>query len=348
VRVLIIKINSVGDVVMALPMLEAIREEHENARITWVCGNPVAPLLKAFSCIDELIVVDEGKLCGASGLIPAIYELAKVCARLAGRTYDLVVTGHRDSRYQLLSCTVRATIRRSWGRNWPIPGRYHADEYVRLVTGADGPSTTLTSLPTLRFPLSRNLQAVMNAARTPLLAIAPGGAKNTLRDQPLKRWPVQSYVELATRAVDFGWGVVITGAPSDEWVSAAFRRIPIVDLVGKTDVVDLVAVYNRCDAILTHDSGPMHLAALAGAPLVALFGPTDPAWFAPRSRHTKVLRSGCALACRPCYDGKSYAQCAETLCMQDIGVELVIEVLKEVMEVMPVHEPKAERHLVNI
>jgi heptosyltransferase-2 len=331
VKVLIIKINSVGDVVMALPMLEKIREVDEDANITWVCGHPVAPLLSAFNCIDELIVVDEGKLCGACGTLLAACELTKVCARLAGRSYDLVVTGHRDSRYRLLSCTVRGTKRRSWGWGWPVPGRYHGDECVRLVTGADGPSTRPTDLPTLRLPLSESLQAALRAARTPLIALAPGGARNALRDQPLKRWPLQSYVELAKRAVEFGWGVAITGAPSDEWVSAAFREISIVDLVGKTSIVDLVAVYNRCDAILTHDSGPMHLAALAGAPLVALFGPTDPAWFAPRGKCTKVLWGGSELVCRPCYDGRGYAQCADNRCMQGIGVEMVVDALKDLI-----------------
>jgi heptosyltransferase-2 len=331
VKVLIVKINSVGDVVMALPMLKAIREVDKNAEITWVSGNPVAPLLEAFGSVDELIVVDERKLCGAFGVSPAAWEVMKVCAKLAGRRYDLVVTGHRDSRYRLLSCTVRANIRRSWGWGWPVPGRYHADECVRLVTGADGPDMKPTGLPTLRLPLSESLQTALWATRTPLIALAPGGAKNALRDQPLKRWPLQSYVELATRAVEFGWGVAITGTLSDKWVSAAFRNLPIVDLVGKTSIVDLVAVYNRCDAVMTHDSGPMHLAALAGAPLVALFGPTDPAWFAPRGKYTKVLWGGSELACRPCYDGRSYAQCMDNRCMQRISVEMVVDAIKVVM-----------------
>jgi ADP-heptose:LPS heptosyltransferase len=330
-KVLIIKINSVGDAVMALPMLETIRALDENAKITWVCGTPVAPLLKAFSSIDELITVDESKLCGASGSLPAVFEVVKVCARLAGRSYDLVVTGHRDSRYRLLSCTVRAAERRRWSWGWPVPGRYHADECVRLITGADGPDTKPAGLPTLRLPLSQSLQAALRATRAPLLALAPGGARNALRDQPLKRWPLQSYVELSKRAVELGWSVVITGALSDKWISSAFRELSVVDLIGRTSIVDLVAVYNRCNAILTHDSGPMHLAALAGAPLVALFGPTDPAWFAPRGNYTKVLWGGSDLVCRPCYNGRSYARCVDNRCMQNISVEMVVEALKKLM-----------------
>ena len=139
-------------------------------------------------------------------------------------------------------------------------------------------------MPILRLPLSESLHAALRLTLRPLIALAPGGARNTLRDQPLKRWPLEKYAEVAERAVDFGWGVMITGAPSDEWISPAFRKIPVIDLVGKTTITDLVSVYNCCDAVVTHDSGPMHLAALAGAPLVALFGPTDPSWFAPRQK----------------------------------------------------------------
>ena len=117
--------------------------------------------------------------------------------------------------------------------------------------------------------------------------------------------------------------------PSDKWVSAAFRKLSVVDLVGKTTVTDLVSVYNCCDAVVTHDSGPMHLAALAGAPLVALFGPTDPSWFAPRQKKVKVLWGGSDLACRPCYDGRGYTQCMDNRCIQEISVEMVIDELME-------------------
>ena len=330
-KVLVIKLNSLGDVVMALPMLGAIREIDEGARITWVCADTVAPLLKELSSIDELLVVDEGKLLGKRGVLLAACELAKVCLRLAGRRYDLVVTGHRDYRYRLLSCTVRSDKRRSFSRNWPVPGRYHADEYIRLVTRAEGPDTKPARLPTLRLPLSESLDAALKGIRPPLIALAPGGATNALRDQPLKRWPLQRYAELAKRALGLGWGVAITGAPSDEWVREAFRALAIVDLVGKTGIKDLVGLYNRCDAVVTHDSGPMHLAALAGAPLVGLFGPTDPAWFAPRQKDVKILWGGSELPCRPCYDGKNYARCGENVCLQQISVNMVVNALNELI-----------------
>ena len=138
-RVLILKINSVGDVVMTLPLVHAVREAAERGQITWVCGTEVAPLLMHFGGIDKLVVVDERKFFGTLGVLPSVCELAKLCTWLVGRSYDLVAIGHRDSRFRLLSRIVRSAERRSFSWNWPVPGRYYPNELVRLITGADGP-----------------------------------------------------------------------------------------------------------------------------------------------------------------------------------------------------------------
>ena len=327
---------------MALSMLEAIRDIDDKANITWVCASTVASLLQSLNCVHELIVVDEHRLFGKQGVLPAVYELAKVCVALMGRSYDLVVTGHRDYRLRLLSSTVRCAERRSFGSSWPVPGRYYGDEHVRLITGTDGPASKHARLPVVELPLCRSLDTALRGIQLPLIALAPGGAKNVLRDQPLKRWPLSLYVELASRARALGWGVVITGTASEEWVCAPFRELAALDLVGKTSLVDLVAVYNRCSAVVTHDSGPMHLAALAGTPLVALFGPTDPAWFAARRNNVRVLWGGSELACRPCYDGRDYARCPDNLCMRSITVEAVVDALSELVRFGNRRQPGVE------
>ncbi|MCD6250038.1 MAG: glycosyltransferase family 9 protein, partial [candidate division Zixibacteria bacterium] len=120
------------------------------------------------------------------------------------------------------------------------------------------------------------------------------------------------------------------GGPGDEWIITSFADLKVIDLVGKTSLVELVALYRKCDAVITHDSGPMHLAGLAGAPLVALFGPTNPYEKVPRNGLHEILWGGEDLACRPCYDGKGYDNCQDNLCMKQISVVEVFNAINSV------------------
>ena len=199
------------------------------------------------------------------------------------------------------------------------------------MTQADASEASPTPLPVVTIDLPPHLESIVAISRRPLVALAPGGAKNILRDQPLKRWPLSAYVELARMLTALHWRVLIVGADSDAWIKEGFAELDTVDLVGQTSVTDLVAVFGNCDGVVTHDSGPMHLAALARAPLVALFGPTDPAVFAPRQLNVKVLRGGEGLPCCPCYDGREYADCHDNRCMKQISVAQVFAALKDII-----------------
>lgn len=100
----------------------------------------------------------------------------------------------------------------------------------------------------------------------------------------------------------------------------------MTDLVGHTDLVDLMTVYRSSALIITHDSGPLHMAQLVGTPMIALFGPTLPNEKINPSKTTIVMWSGGGrLPCCPCYDGKGYANCSNNVCMQMITVNQVME-----------------------
>jgi heptosyltransferase-2 len=332
-RALIVELGSLGDVVMALSMIDALRARYGDVSISWLCRRSVAPLLEATLAINELIVVDDEKFVG--GRIAKLLEAARTWFRLAGRRFDLVLVGNPDWRYRFLVLGVRARELRSFGgkegRPFPIPGRYHGDEYIRLVTEHDGPRGWRGLQRRLTVSVPTSLERTIVGIESPLIALAPGGAKNILRDQPLKRWPLESYVQLAKILVARGHSVLVVGAASDAWVKDAFTKLGIVDLVGQTTVIDLVGLFGKCDLVVTHDSGPMHLAALAGVPIVALFGPTDPASFAPRAKNVRVIRASVELACRPCYDGSEYAKCSENVCMRLISVTEVLTAVDDLL-----------------
>lgn len=335
VDALIVKLAAIGDVAMALPMVTALRAQCPGCRIAWLCGASARPLLACVGAIDELIVADDRALLSGSRRKQIAATLA-IWRRLAGRRFDLVLTAHADPRYRRLTLPVRAKVRRSLavgaGKRGIVPGRYHGDEYVRLVTGHDDYHAQTLPTPALEAALSpqlRLLLAARNRAGRPLVALAPGGARNAARDNPLRRWPLARYAALASLLDRHGFAVALVGADSDAWTRAAFAGLPTIDLIAGTSLPELIALFRTCAAVVTHDSGPLHLARLAGAPRVALFGPTDPAAFMGDRQRALVLWPGKDLPCAPCYDGRDFAACADNVCMQRITPQAVLDAVLE-------------------
>lgn len=318
--VLIVKIGGIGDVLMARGMaLQAVKSGH---RVTWLCGSQMAGLVRKFEGVDEVLEIDEKALYGLKGRLARVGMLAGNAARLALRRFDLVVTAHSDPRYRLLSASVIAKERRAFGRGHfgPIPGRFHGDEYIRLIHAGDSALAPKADLPLLRSWSPTHSRKAL---------LFPGGAKNALRDDTLRRWPLEHYAALAAKLIQEGWQVALGGAPSDTWTRAAFHTLSLEDHIGQGGLEETLDFCASASVVITHDSGPLHLAVAAGVPVVALFGPTLPGEKIQPDRRVKILWGGEALACRPCYDGKNYAPCSDNVCLNSVGVDQVIAAVRE-------------------
>lgn len=330
-KVLIVKLGAIGDVIMALPMITALRRRDPGVKITWLCGDVSAPVVRLVDGVEVIAISEAALLAGSTGR--KIREILTAWLRLFGRRFDLVITPYYDVRYRLLSAAALAKERRRFnrgkGRWWPVPGRYHSDEYVRLVTNVDDATAESAAMPRIDARLSEKIRSLMAASGESVIALAPGGARNALGDSPLRRWPLESYGRLGAELVRRGYRVALTGAASDGWVREAFRDQPVLDLIGQTVLADLIAVYRACAAVVTHDSGPMHLALLAGASTVALFGPTQPSEKVARGERLRVIWGGAELPCRPCYDGKTYAPCLNNRCLVELAPESVADAVEE-------------------
>ena len=330
-RALIVKLAAVGDVAMALPMITALQAKHPDCRITWLCGESAQPLLACVSGIDRLVVANERALLAGSRRDQTA-ETLRVWARLGVGRFDLVLTAHADPRYRRLTLLARAACRRSLADARPragmIAGRYHGDEYVRMVTELDDHRAESFTVPPLEAQLSPHVRAALltgNPDRRPLVALAPGGARNAMRETPLRRWPLANYAALASLLAQRGYATVVTGSETDSWARDALRARGSIDLIGRTSLPDLIALFRECLAVVAHDSGPLHLARLAGAPRVALFGPTSPGSFVGDKARLVVLWPGSSLPCAPCYDGREFAACDNNLCMQRISSEAALQ-----------------------
>jgi heptosyltransferase-2 len=326
--VLIVKLAAIGDVAMALPMVTALRQRAPGARVAWLAGATVAPLLQAVEGVDEVLVVDDNAILSGTRA-RKMQAVLGAWRLLSGRSFDLVLTAHTDHRYKLLTARVRATERRWLGQRAPrpglVPGRSFRAEYVRLVTGTDDRHAAVPAPPPVRVKLDDAVDARL-AALPPgrRIALAPGGARNAARESPLRRWPLERYAALAAALVARGDTVIVTGGPGDDWVRPAFAGTPVVDAVGATSLPGLVALYAGCAAVVAHDSGPQHLAHLASTRVVGLFGPTSPAAFLREDERTVALWHAAGLPCAPCYDGREFADCSDNLCLQRIDVPDVL------------------------
>ena len=320
IRVLLIKLAALGDAVMASTVVAAAQDEWPGAELTWVAGAPVAEMVRTLRGIQRVVQVDDRALLRGSwwararALIAAWWRI--------GRGYDVALVAHTDKRYAVLAVLsgAREVRRHATSDGETIVGRWHGASYAELVSKAQGARARFAELDVSRFPALTRI-----GDGRPVVVVAPGGARNALRDDPLRRWPIESWSALTTGLQTAGVHVVIVGGRGDEAEAAACESAGGENRCGQTSVGELLALIKQADCVVSHDSSVLHLAMLTGTHCVALFGPTRPADRVPIGAAVTVLSAAEGLACAPCYDGKSYAPCLLNRCLRDVDVKCVME-----------------------
>jgi heptosyltransferase-2 len=332
-KVLIVKFGAIGDVVMALPAVRALYERGGGGdnRIDWVCGPAVAPLLECYPWIRTIVVDDRAILKGST--VERVSALVGLWRTIGWVKYDLCATLYYDVRYRIVTLPVRARrkvmLSRTDRTEILLPGRHHSDEYARILLGLEDGERRVGLAPVRpeRLPVC-GLPTRQAAIR---VGIVPGGASNMMRQQTLRRWPVARYAELARELLGRGYEVVLMGGPDDDWVRPEFSGLPVMDAIGTLSLPEVISACDTCDVVVSHDTGPMHLAGLSKAALVGLFGPTDPGNFLPRRERVRGIWGGEGFACRPCYDGRDFAPCLDNGCMQQITTQMVLRQMDELL-----------------
>jgi heptosyltransferase-2 len=314
-KTLIVKLGAIGDVATVLPA--AFKLHESGSQIHWLCGTSVAPLLSCYSWIRPIVVDDTRLLAGPR--MSAVAEVLRTWLKLIGFSYDLCAVLQYDRHYRLLTLPVRA--RRSIAldrrnRAFKLVGeRHHSAEFARILSDLPDEYHTDNLAPVAPDLLPPNPVPRNGKTR---IALVPGGARNLLRDDPQRRWPLRAYVALAAHLIERGFEVVLSGGPGDHWAAEPFDGLTVSNCIAQLSIPQTLAFYQSCDCVVTHDTGPLHLAGLVKCGLVALFGPTAPSKALPRRPGVVALWGGEKLPCRPCYDGSTFAPCGSNECMTSI------------------------------
>ena len=333
---LIVKFGQIGDVIMAIPAVHALQER--GFEIEWLCGVAVRPLLECYSWINVIPANDKAIFFGK----PAhrLRSVARLWRTLTRQSYDLCAILYYDRRYRLLTLPVRARETRVLSRATRsmrlLPGRHHTDEYARVILGWEDNCRESSLGPVRPDRLPPSPWGAREARRR--VAIVPGVAGNLLRQQvlgrtpeALRQWPIEYFSLLAQGLIEQGWEVVLLGGPDEAWISEKFKGLPITDCIGKLSLPQVVSACDDCDAVISNDTGPLHLAGMSHACLIGIFGPTDPATRIPRRPYAVGIWGGQGFACRPCYDGQEFACCQFNGCMHQVTPELVLRELDRLM-----------------
>jgi heptosyltransferase-2 len=313
-RILIIKIGAIGDVALST----ALASVYQHHLITWVVGKKSAPLIKAIPFIKRIIEVDETALLEGN-LFEKIKQSLFVIFSIFFHYFDEAIIAHKDPRYKLLSLFTFSKKTFSFKRNDPFPdgSLFHSQIYLNLIS-----STLPIKYPKLNLP---SIHPLISKTSTPFIVL---NFSSTLDMQKAKRrWPLSYYVSLAKRLKNHV-NVVIIGEKRSEKESEEFSFSGIINLVGKTSILEVIALCERSIGMITHDGGPLHLARLSGCKILSLFGPTNPRSFSlddPREIH--LHPSSEKVKCSPCYSENKYGRCHIPLCMKLISPSKAFETI---------------------
>ena len=296
-RILVVKLSALGDFVLALAAMKKIRQAHPKAHITLLTTPPFEALAKICPYFNA---VDTG------GRPESFRDWMALRRRIRAvgydRVYDLQTSSQSNRIFQALrpnpppwsgialGCSMP---HRNPLRNAMHTLERHADQLMYAGIWPDAPTEPGTApSPDLSWVLkSASAERPVPGANRPrpYVMFVPGGSAH----RPEKRWPVERYSELARILYARGFDIVIIGGPQETDLAHAIQRAAprARDLTGRTDFASIARLGAKAALAIGNDTGPLHLAAAAGAPTIVLFSrASDPALSAPRGR-VAILRS---------------------------------------------------------
>ncbi|MDD2679411.1 MAG: lipopolysaccharide heptosyltransferase II [Candidatus Omnitrophica bacterium] len=326
-KLLIIKLSSLGDIILSTPGLRAIRERFPRHKISFLVGEESKEALLRCPYIDELLVADlKNKDKGLRGLLAIGRVLRK-------KNFDLVIDLQNNRASHLLAFLSLSSERYGYDNKKfgfllnhrikddkpPIDPVTHQSRVLKML-GIDLRDNHLELWPGKND--AEYVDGLLNtewlSADQKIIGINISASKRWLT----KCWPKGHIAKLCEELGLKNMRVVITGTQTDaadaNSLLAMVKNTKIINACAKTSVNQLASLIKRCSLYISADSSPLHIAAAMGVPVIAFFGPTDPARHMPPAKNHLIIRR--ELPCSPCYKPK----CRHNKCMRLISVEEVL------------------------
>ena len=335
-RIVIVHTAFIGDIVLALPLAQFLRDRFAQAWIAFVAIPAAAAVLENHPAVDEVLVFDKKeKDRGLKGVL----NLVRL---LKSRGFDTAVVPHRSLRSAMLvflsGISRRIGFSKSAGKLL-FTDVVHYDSHMHEIERNLNLAAPLVDhppefvLPRL-YPDTQDVRSVdevlTEVDTTNMIAVAPGSVWNT------KRWPVEKYKELCGLLSRQGFHTVLVGGPADaelcKDIGRSINQDRVLSVAGKLSLLQSAEIIGRCRAIISNDSAPMHLGVSMRTPVVAIYGSTIPGFgFAPRGEHDAVVEIN-GLECRPCsIHGRTACPIGTFVCMTSIQPDVVLAKLLSVL-----------------
>ena len=321
-KILLIRLSSLGDIVLTTPAIRAVRAHFPDAYIAMLVAKQSAEILRENPHLDEIITFDRLAKNKDTG------EMLRIIRHLRERKFTMAIDFQRKFRTEMLMYFSGATERIGKGRFCTVrvheQGNKHATaHYFDMLHAAGIPAEDQR----LELFLSE-FEQLDAAQRFDTAGVADGGLKVGLfpgAGWKLREWMPERFAAIGDRLVEhFNANVLIFGGPKEaELVQtvANLMNTQAIPFAGNLQVRELAACLEKCDLFLTNDTGPMHIAAAVGTPTVSLFGPGNHIRFQPLGTSHQTIRH--AVPCSPC---KQFTdKCKDNICMKGIGVDEVWE-----------------------
>jgi heptosyltransferase-2 len=327
-NILAVRFSSIGDVLLTTPLLRAIRHHHPESAITVLTKAAYAPLLSHNPHLTRVLSVEsQGSLrhLAAELRVARYTDLLDLHDSLRSRLLRILVPGHWTSYPKHRAA--RALLihgKRNLYRNWkPVAERYFAAAQHLDVKPDGGPPEFFLAAKA-RQEIDEWLTAAGLAQDRSMIAVAPGAAHAT------KRWPLRHWQALIDRIIAQGHDVVVVGGAADQSLATALTlrgSSRVISAAGRFGLQGTGALIQRSAALVSGDTGVMHMATGVGTPVVALFGPTVKLFgFFPYTPAARVLELD--LDCRPCSSkGGPHCPLGHHRCLVDIAPEAVLAAL---------------------
>lgn len=307
-RVLIIKLSALGDFVLSLGAMKAVREFHPSARITLLTTPPFEAFAKLCPYVDE--VETDGRPDGVKATAALLQRLRKANYDII---YDFQTSGRTKNYGGALQKSSKGPLwsghheKAAFFHDNPDRATMHSIDRLaeQLAIAGLAPEGGWTDgaapFPDLSWvkPLLGDpprMQPAYFGLTSPYMLLIPGASAH----REAKKWPEECYGALATRIADAGVMPAVIGGTSEGQLAHAIAKIEprTKNLVTRTDLFQIVALAESAEFVVGNDTGPMHMATLSGAPGVALFAlqESDPDHAAPRGAEAVIINSATTLS----------------------------------------------------